>query len=98
MRSLGFDMTKAEVLKTLRDHDESGDGLMDFENFAKNQYLFDKDGTGKISLRDLRRVAKEINDRMDDDELQLMIEEFDLDQDGEINEQEFLAIMARQPE
>ncbi|KZO96455.1 EF-hand [Calocera viscosa TUFC12733] len=55
--------------------------------------LFDDDGTGKISLRNLRRVAKELGENLDDDELQAMIEEFDLDQDGEINEQEFLAIM-----
>ncbi|KAJ7936531.1 hypothetical protein B0H13DRAFT_1853265 [Mycena leptocephala] len=111
MRARGFDMTKAEVLKILRDHDKSGDGLMDFENFAKIMseqilardpndetrrafQLFDDDGTGKISLRNLRRVAKEIGDRMEDDGLQSMIEEFDLDQDGEINEREFFAIMA----
>ncbi|KAF9005313.1 EF-hand [Hymenopellis radicata] len=55
--------------------------------------LFDDDNTGKISLRNLRRVAKEIGDRLEDDELQAMIEEFDVDQDGEISEQEFYAIM-----
>lgn len=35
MRALGFDMKKAEVLKILRDHDKSGHGLMEFEDFAK---------------------------------------------------------------
>lgn len=35
MRALGFDMKKPEVLKLLRDHDKSGHGLMDFEDFAK---------------------------------------------------------------
>ena len=35
MRALGFDMKKAEVLKILRDHDKTGHGLMDFDDFAK---------------------------------------------------------------
>ncbi|KDQ15605.1 hypothetical protein BOTBODRAFT_31495 [Botryobasidium botryosum FD-172 SS1] len=63
------------------------------EEIRRAFQLFDDDGTGKISLRNLRRVAKELGEHLDDDELQAMIDEFDLDQDGEINEQEFFAIM-----
>ncbi|KAI8893504.1 hypothetical protein BC833DRAFT_661602 [Globomyces pollinis-pini] len=63
------------------------------EEMKKAFKLFDDDQTGKITLRNLRRVAKEIGENMDDEELQAMIDEFDLDQDGEINEQEFIAIM-----
>ncbi|GAO48899.1 cell division control protein 31 [Saitoella complicata NRRL Y-17804] len=55
--------------------------------------LFDDEGTGKISLRSLRRVAKELGEPLDDEELQAMIDEFDLDQDGGIDEQEFISIM-----
>ena len=35
MRALGFDLKKAEVLKLLRDHDKDGNGLIDFDDFAK---------------------------------------------------------------
>ncbi|CCU97789.1 unnamed protein product [Malassezia sympodialis ATCC 42132] len=59
--------------------------------------LFDEDNTGKISLRNLKRVAKELGENLDDEELQAMIDEFDLDQDGEISEHEFLQIMMDEP-
>lgn len=54
--------------------------------------LFDDDNTGKISLKNLKRVAKELGENLTDEELRAMIDEFDLDEDGEINEQEFIAI------
>ncbi len=41
----------------------------------------------------MKRVAKEIGENVDEEDLQAMIDEFDLDQDGEINEQEFIDIM-----
>ncbi|CAG7853885.1 Cell division control protein 31 [Serendipita indica DSM 11827] len=110
MRALGFDLKKAEVLKLLRDHDKSGHGLMEYDDFAKIMaekilardpaeeirrafQLFDDDNTGKITKKNLKRVVRELNETLDDDELQAMIDEFDLDGDGEINEQEFFAIM-----
>ena len=57
--------------------------------------LFDSDGTGKISLPNLRRVARELGENLTDDELQAMIDEFDKDQDGKINKEEFLSIMSQ---
>ena len=63
------------------------------EEILKAFKLFDEDNTGRISVRNLRRVARELGENLNDDELQAMIDEFDRDGDGEINETEFLGIM-----
>ena len=57
--------------------------------------LFDDDETGKISFKNLKRVAKELGENMTDEELQEMIDEADRDGDGEINQDEFLRIMKK---
>ncbi|EPQ04884.1 centrin-1 [Myotis yumanensis] len=57
--------------------------------------LFDDDETGKISFRNLKRVANELGENLNDEELQEMINEADRDGDGEVNEEEFLRIMQK---
>ena len=54
--------------------------------------LFDEGAKGKINLSDLRRVARELGEGLEEEELVAMIEEFDLDGDGAINREEFLGI------
>ncbi|CAF4206851.1 unnamed protein product [Rotaria magnacalcarata] len=65
------------------------------EEILKAFRLFDDDNTGKISFKNLKRVAKELGENLTDEELQEMIDEADRDGDGEINEQEFLRIMKK---
>merc|ERR1719217_445868 len=55
--------------------------------------LFDEDETGKISFRNLKRIAQELGEHLTDDELQEMIEEADRDGDGLINPDEFYRVM-----
>lgn len=62
------------------------------EEIKRAFQLFDEDHTGKISFKNLRRVAKELGENLTDQELRAMIDEFDMDGDGEINEDEFIAI------
>jgi len=63
------------------------------EEIRKAFQLFDDDHTGTISLKNLRRVARELGEQLTDDELQAMIDEFDKNGDGLIDEQEFMSIM-----
>ena len=65
------------------------------EEMLKAFRLFDDDETGKISFKNLKRVAKELGENMTDDEIQEMIEEADRDNDGEIGEEEFIRIMKK---
>ena len=65
------------------------------EEMIKAFRLFDDDETGKISFRNLKRVAKELGENMSDEEIQEMIDEADRDGDGEINEEEFMRIMRK---
>lgn len=52
--------------------------------------LFDDDHSGRISLKNMKRVARELGENLSEDELQAMIDEFDRDQDGEISGDEFM--------
>jgi centrin-1 len=65
------------------------------EEMIKAFRLFDDDETGKISFKNLKRVAKELGENMTDEEIQEMIDEADRDGDGEISEEEFMRIMKK---
>jgi centrin-1 len=51
--------------------------------------------SGYISIKNLRRVAKELGETIDDPELQEMIERADNDNDGLVSEEEFYNIMTK---
>jgi Ca2+-binding EF-hand superfamily protein len=55
--------------------------------------LFDDDSTGKISMKNLKRVAQELGESLSEDELKEMLTMGDTDGDGEVNQDEFIRIM-----
>jgi Ca2+-binding EF-hand superfamily protein len=65
------------------------------ENIRKIFNLFDDEKTGQISIKNLRRVAKELGETIDDSELQEMIERADSDNDGLVNEDDFYNIITK---
>ncbi|KAJ3220856.1 hypothetical protein HK099_003947 [Clydaea vesicula] len=111
MRALGFEPKKEEIKKMISDIDKGTGTmdfnefleLMSLkmserdskEEIFKAFKLFDDDETGKISFKNLKRVAKELGENLTDEELQEMIDEADRDGDGEINPDEFLRIMKK---
>merc|ERR1712084_212335 len=102
MRALGLDAKKDEIRRMINDFNEflnmmtARMGDRDSrEEIIKVFRLFDDDETGKISFKNLKRVAQELGENMTDEELQEMIDEADRDGDGEVNEEEFFRIMKR---
>lgn len=54
--------------------------------------LFDSEGKGRITVDDLRRVARELGEGLEEEELNAMIEEFDLEGKGGVGKEEFATI------
>jgi Ca2+-binding EF-hand superfamily protein len=57
--------------------------------------LFDEDRLGKITLKNLKKIAIEIGDPASDEELRELIAEADRDGDGALNFDEFYRVMKR---
>ncbi|KER00512.1 hypothetical protein AUEXF2481DRAFT_49348, partial [Aureobasidium subglaciale EXF-2481] len=108
LKALGFDLPKSDILSLLQTHGPSRLVLPHaaFVSIAASRILardprdeilrafelFDAEGKGNINLMDLRRVARELGEGLQEEELVAMIEEFDLDGDGAISRDEFVGI------
>ena len=56
------------------------------DEMKKAFLLYDDDGTGKITFKNLERVAQELGEAMSPEELQELITEADADGDGQLSE------------
>ncbi|XP_075619862.1 uncharacterized protein LOC104636824 isoform X2 [Balearica regulorum gibbericeps] len=88
VRALGCELGKEEMKRI----------VSQFEPCVEKEILqafkvFDCDGTGKISFENLKVVASEVGEDITDEELQEMIDEADVNGDGEVDKQEFLRML-----
>merc|ERR1719262_1011131 len=65
------------------------------DDLLKAFRLFDDDQTGSVTFKNIKRVAKETNQSLSDDELQQMLDDADKDGDGVLNEEEWLVLMKK---
>ena len=57
--------------------------------------MFDKDGNGQISRDELREVMTQLGEKMNEEDINEMIEDADKNGDGMINYEEFVAYMTQ---
>ena len=100
-------MTKLEVERLVEEFDSDGDGLLDYFDFVRllggedveedltvvfEIFVGEKDGEF-ITTEGLRRVLRQMGERVSHDQCAAMIRAFDRDGDGAINYVEFCRMM-----
>lgn len=64
--------------------------------FKEAFQIFDKDGSGNITTKELGTVMRSLGQNPSEEELKKMIDEVDYNRDGTVDFKEFLGLMARQ--
>lgn len=110
--NLNLGSLKEELRQVVAEIDADGSGEIDYSEFLaatleEKQYVdesacwaafrvFDKDGDGRITLKELQQVLnKDLAQKMSEDNLQQLMNEVDADGDGGIDFEEFMAMMRR---
>jgi calmodulin len=68
------------------------EGQMD-EEMMEAFKTFDEAGKGYINLNDLKRVLKQYNENLSDEEVTILFHETDADKDNKINFKDFILMM-----
>ena len=111
MKTLGFDSNNPDVQKILEKIDNKKgplkfDDFMDVmidkssekdpEMEMKKAFkILCEEGTDKITLKSLSKICADLGEKINEDELQEMINEADKDQDEEVGEEDFIKLMAK---
>ena len=113
MRSLGQNLSEAEIKQMIEIVDEDKSGTIDFKEFlnlmARNMKIvnkeeelldalntLDQDGSGKISKYKLRNIILKTDKKITGEEIEEIIKTFDMDEEGNIDVQDFIQILMSQ--
>jgi len=93
MRALGFNISKQQVLALVREIDLTNHGMVSFDTYLeimtdvatrrdpqeemKKAFVLFAGEKGLISVQDLKRVCKQLGEKMSEEELGAMVAEFD---------------------
>lgn len=107
--TVGEELSVEDAMYLVESHDSDGDGLLDMEDFLKlvevdgeeekEKYLrdafgmYEMDGSGCITPKSLKRMLSRLGEKKTMDDCETMISRFDLDGDGVLSYEEFLAMM-----
>eukprot|EP00826_Nyctotherus_ovalis_P057986 TRINITY_DN7946_c0_g2_i1.p1 TRINITY_DN7946_c0_g2~~TRINITY_DN7946_c0_g2_i1.p1 ORF type:complete len:151 (-),score=47.95 TRINITY_DN7946_c0_g2_i1:164-616(-) len=109
MNSLGLGISTYELKEILEELDISGKDTIDFEGFLSlmvsktsntdNVFeevfkLFDKNGDGTITAKELKEAMDTFGENLNDREVDEIFYEMDLDRDGKINYADFMRMMS----
>ncbi|GIL73151.1 hypothetical protein Vretimale_4744 [Volvox reticuliferus] len=64
------------------------------EDLRKAFRMFDRDGNGQINATELKHIMTNIGETLTEEQVDDMIQEADIDQDGMINYEEFIRVVA----
>lgn len=66
------------------------------EDFRESFKVFDRDGNGYVSAAELRHVMTNLGEKLTDDEVDEMLQAFEMDRDGQLNYEDMVTMMMSQ--
>ena len=111
MKALGFDPQSEDVQRIMKLINKKGTNLISYEDFMdimiekpsddpqiemqKAFKILCEEGTDNITLNSLKNICAELGENITEEELNDMIVEADKDEDGVVNEEDFVKIIGK---
>merc|ERR1712086_1220315 len=90
---MGMKIRDEELGYMMEELDKNGDGAIDLEEYVKNAFdVFDTDDSGSLSFEEMADVLMNMGQDMSHEKIRNIMELADVDGDGEIDIDEFMAV------